>query len=151
MKLAALSVALLALAAPAVALGEDAWRFAQLTIRQRVVVKVPRMVPPPVAAPVRWVEKKGPECIPAAFLAGAIVTDRTKLDLVFRGGRRVRAELEDDCHGLDLYRSFYIKPAADGLVCADRDVVRSRSGANCPIDKFRSLEPREVKMKAKKR
>lgn len=145
MKHARVSLALLALTVPAVAVAGQAWELAQLTIRQRVMVRVPRVIAVPAPKPVRWVEKKGPKCIPAAALAGALVTERDKLDLVLRGGARVRAVLEDDCHGLDFYRGFYLKPAADGLVCADRDPIRSRSGDKCPIDRFRSLEPREVK------
>lgn len=151
MRRAALPLLLIALAAPALAASGDPWEFAQLTIRQRVIVRVPRMAPLPPPKPIRWVEKKGPKCIPAADLAGALVTERDKLDLVLRGGKRVRAQLEDDCHGLDFYRGFYLKPAADGMVCADRDAVRARSGAKCPIDKFRSLEPREVKQPKAKR
>lgn len=135
-----LLTACFALTAPALAVAGERWELAQLVIRQRTVIRVPRMAPVPPPAPIRWVEKKGPKCIPVGELAGALVTDRTKLDLVLRGGKRVRAELEDDCHGLDFYRGFYLKPAADGMVCADRDLVRSRSGAKCPIDRFRSLE-----------
>lgn len=144
MKHAVLPFALAALAGPALAAAEP-WELAQLTVRQRVIVRVPRMAPVPPPKPIRWVEKKGPKCIPAADLAGAMVSERSKLDLVLRGGRRVRAELEDDCHGLDFYQGFYLKPAADGMVCADRDAVRARSGAKCPIDRFRALEPREAK------
>lgn len=138
-----LPLALAALTAPATAAADEAVELAQLTIRQRVIVRVPRMAPAPPPRPIRWVEKKGPKCIPAIDLAGALVNERQRLDLVLRGGRRVRAELEDDCHGLDFYNGFYVKPGPDGMVCADRDVVRARSGAKCPIDKFRTLEPRE--------
>lgn len=142
---AAFPLALLALAAPALASIGERWELAQLTVRQRVIVRVPRMAPPAPPKPIRWVEKRGPKCIPVGALAGAMVTERAKLDLVLRGGQRVRAELEDDCHGLDFYRGFYLKPSADGMVCADRDSVRSRSGARCPIDRFRKLVPKPVK------
>lgn len=139
----ALPLALLALAAPALASVGDRVALAQYTVRQRVIIRVPRVAPRAAAPePIEWREKKGPKCIPAAALAGALVRERDKLDLVLRGGRRVRAELEDDCHGIDFYRGFYVKPSADGMVCADRDVVRSRSGAKCPIDRFRLLVPK---------
>jgi hypothetical protein len=132
-----------ALSAPSLALAGDQAEFAQLTIRQRTVIRVPRMAPPPPrmpVAPVRWEEKRGPRCIPAGALAGAIVTARDQIDLVLRGGKRVRAKLEDDCHGLNFYGSFYLKPAADGMVCADRDAFRMRAGDKCRIDGFRALE-----------
>jgi hypothetical protein len=118
-------------------------RYAQLTIRQRVLIRVPRMPVArslPVPKPVRWEEKKGPKCIPAAALAGAIVTARDRIDLVLRGGKRVRARLDDECRSLDFYSGFYLKPAADGMVCAGRDTFRARSGATCPIGRFRMLE-----------
>lgn len=139
---AALPLALLALAVPAFAHVGESWEATQVIVRQRAIVRVPRMAPPAPPKPIRWVEKKGPRCVPVGELAGALVTERNRLDLVLRGGTRVRAQLEDDCHGLDFYRGFYLKPAADGMVCADRDVVRSRSGAKCPIDGFRRLEPK---------
>ncbi len=140
----AFPLALLAIAASAPTTVDGRVELAQLTIRQRVVVRVPRMDPPraPVAKPIEWKEKKGPECVPLADLAGAIVTARDRIDLVLRGGKRVRAEFDDDCPNLDFYRGFYLKPAADGMVCADRDVVRARSGAKCPVKRFRKLVPK---------
>lgn len=138
----ALPLALLALTAPALASAGEPVMLAQYTVRQRVVIRVPRVPSAPASAPVEWREKKGPKCVPATALAGALVSERNKLDLVLRGGRRIRAELDDNCHRLDYYRGFYLKPSADGMVCADRDEVRSRSGARCPIDRFRLLVPK---------
>ena len=140
----ALPLTLFALAAPALGAWGDPIEFAQLTIRQRVVVRVPRMESPraPMLPPIEWKEKKGPACVPVSELGGAIVTARDRIDLVMRGGKRVRAQLDDDCPGVDFYRGFYLKPAADGMVCAGRDVVRARSGAKCPVKRFRKLVPK---------
>ena len=91
-------------------------------------------VPPPQ----RWVEKRGPKCIAAGDLGGAIVGSRT-VDLVLRGGERVRATLDGDCPALDFYSGFYLKPSADGQICAGRDTIRSRSGDSCEISGFRRL------------
>ncbi|PAX06504.1 hypothetical protein [Sphingomonas lenta] len=137
---AASLLALSALAAPASPPIGDRWELAQLTIRQRTMVRVPRMAPPAPPRPVEWVEKKGPRCVPVGELAGALVSERDRLDLVLRGGKRVRALLEDDCRGLDFVRGFYLKPSADGMICADRDLIRTRYGTKCPIDGFRRLE-----------
>lgn len=140
----ALPISLLALAVPGPTLVVGRVELARLTVRQRVMVRVPRVDPTRVrvAQPVEWREKKGPSCIPVAELGGAIVTARDRIDLVLRGGKRVRAEFDDDCRGLDFYRGFYLKPAADGMVCAKRDAVRSRSGARCPVERFRKLLPK---------
>lgn len=114
-----------------------------VTVRQRVLVRVPRMLvlPGPIPRPIRWEEKRGPTCVAASDLRGAILSARDRIDLVLAGGGRVRAVLEAECRGLDFYRGFYVKPAADGMVCADRDLVRTRAGGKCPIDRFRKLVP----------
>ena len=52
----------------------------------------------------------------------------------------IRARLASSCPALDYYYGFYITPNADGQVCADRDVIRSRMGGACQIDKFRLLK-----------
>jgi hypothetical protein len=135
----ALLTPLVALLAPGVAAQDTAVEYAQLTIRQRVVVRVPRMPAAP-AAPIRWDEKKGPKCIAVADLAGALVSSEETIDLVLRGGRRLRAKLDDECRSLDFYSGFYLRPSADGRVCAKRDSFRVRSGQSCPIGRFRLLE-----------
>jgi hypothetical protein len=120
--------------------------WAQLSIHERIIIRVPRLGPPPgpVAppAPVRWAEKHGDKCVPMAGLAGALVTDKGSVDFVLLGNRRVRARLDGDCHSLDFYSGFYVRPPADGMMCAGRDAVRTRSGAVCPIRAFRRLVPK---------
>ena len=122
----------------------DGVELAQLTIRERIVIRVPRMEAAPgrPPAPVLMVEKKGPKCVPAQSLAGAAITRPDSVDLVLTGGKMLRAHLEDDCPALDFYSGFYLKPARDGRVCQDRDSVRSRSGGQCRIDKFTTLVPK---------
>ena len=119
-------------------------RWARVTIHERVVIRVPKLraheaAPVASATPIRWREKKGPKCIAANQLAGALVTG-SDVDFVLQGGARVRAKLDDDCPTLAFYSGLYIKPAPDRMICADRDAIRSRSGARCEIDKFRRLE-----------
>jgi hypothetical protein len=130
----------LAVAAPLLAsAGEpDQVRYAQLTIHERVITRVPRMIVP-VPRPVRWREKRGPACVPAAALAGALVNAPDQIDLVLRGGQRLRARLDRGCRALDFYSGFYLRPAPDGAICAERDAVRARSGATCGIRRFRRL------------
>jgi hypothetical protein len=115
----------------------------QVSITGRVVIRV-ESAPIPAAAmraapPVRWVEKNGPKCIVANQLAGAIVNGTDSVDLVFKGGSRMRALLDDDCAALGYYGGFYLKTASDGQVCARRDTLRTRSGDSCSIGKFKRL------------
>jgi hypothetical protein len=124
--------------------------LAQVTIRGRIIIRVPstpqnkvtpmrQFTPPP---PTKWAEKKGPECIAADQLGGAIVAG-DYVDLVLRGGDRVRAQLDGDCSGLGYYGGFYVKPSADGQICAGRDSIRTRSGDRCTIRKFKKLIPKK--------
>lgn len=116
--------------------------LAQLTIRQRIVIRVPAAPAPPVqpVQRLRWKEKGGPKCIPANGLAAAAVFKADAVDLMMRGGKRLRALLDDECPALDFYRGFYIMPSDDGKICAGRDMIHSRAGGKCGIEKFKSLE-----------
>lgn len=111
-------------------------------LRERIVVRIPRLPPPTrrMAEPTTsWEEKKAPKCVAVAVLASAAITPGGDVDLVATDGRRLRAKLDDDCPTLNFYNGFYLKRAADGMVCAGRDALRSRSGARCEIDRFRTL------------
>ena len=144
----ALPVILIALAVPAAVSADTpdddrGVELAQLTIQQHIIIRVP-MAPPPgpavQTAPTRWKEKKGPRCIPAQGMAGALISGPNQVDLVLIGGRRIRAKLDGECRPLDFYSGFYLRPSGDGMICADRDSIRVRSGAACGIDRFRLLQ-----------
>ncbi|TPG15296.1 hypothetical protein [Sphingomonas oligophenolica] len=119
--------------------------IAQLTIHEHLIIRVPRLqqsMPAarmPIPVPPRWKEKKGPKCIAASDLAGAVISQPGSVDLILVGGDRIRAVLDDDCGPLDYYGGYYLRPASDGRICASRDVIRVRSGRSCPIAKFRKL------------
>lgn len=151
---ALLPLALLAIAAPAAAVADDpdAVVLAQLTIRERIIIRLPRVPRPQVQpaataraappTPVRYKEGKGPSCVAAGSLAGAAIRKENVVDLSLAGGTMLRAQLDGDCAPLDFYSGFYLRPAADGQVCAGRDAIRVRSGASCTIKRFRTLTPR---------
>lgn len=148
----AIPATLLALTAPAVAglVGvpdPGQVTMAQLTIHERIIIRVPRMPSrfqpgrTPMTPPVAWTERKGPKCIKPTDLAGALITAANAIDLVMIGGTRIRARLDGECRPLDFYAGLYVRPGPDGLVCADRDAIRVRSGASCAIEAFRVLKP----------
>ena len=142
---APLALLLLALAPAAVAsepASFDGVELAQLTFHQRIVIRIPRLeAPPPMPMPKvrRLIEKKGPKCVPMDTLDGAMVTSADSIDLLTTEGERLRAHLGDDCPSLDFYTGLYLKRTADGMLCAKRDVLRSRSGGACPITGFKRL------------
>ena len=91
--------------------------------------------------PVTWQEERGPRCIPARQIAHAALMRQQSFDLILRDRTRLRARLERRCPALDYYVGFYISPTRDGLICAERDSIRSRAGGECRIDRFRTLRP----------
>jgi hypothetical protein len=114
--------------------------LAQMTVRERIVVRVQKMAPVAVPRPVQWREKRGPKCVSPGDLAGVLVSPGNNLDMVMYGGKWLRAKLDGQCRTLNFYSGIYLKPGSDGRVCADRDVIRARSGAGCGIAAFKTLE-----------
>ena len=114
-------------------------RRVQLTVRRQLIIRVPaRPAPAPLTA---WKERRGSKCLTVADLAGASVSPEG-VDFFLRGGKRVRAKLDSSCPALAYYSGFYVVPTADGRICADRDAVHDRSGSECEITRFRTLEPK---------
>ncbi len=134
--------------------------LAQMTIEQRVIIRVPMvrpgmpqspegkaprgrtdLPPPPPAKPMKWEERKGPKCLQLGQVRAAMISSSHGVDLVLRDATRMRARLSRECRPEDLYSGFYIQPNEDGSLCAGRDRLLARSGANCRITEFRRLMP----------
>lgn len=134
---------------------ESPVQMAQMTIEQRVVIRVPMMrpaLPPPDGreaasrrdpppSSVKWEERKGPKCIRLTQLRAASITSSHGVDLILRDNSRMRARLGRECRPEYLYSGFYIQPDDDGSLCAGRDRVLARGGANCLITDIRRLVP----------
>jgi uncharacterized protein YcaQ len=118
-------------------------QYAQLVVREQIMVRVQTRAVP--AAPVQWKESKGPKCVPARAILGASTPSESSVDLVLRDRSRVRAQLDSSCPALDYYYGFYVRPNADGMICADRDSIRSRVGGECGIERFRALQEAAAK------
>jgi hypothetical protein len=126
--------------APAEASAADPIQFAQVMIREQILIRVPaRPVPGPPPPVIEWKEEKGPKCVSMGSIAGAGLVGQNSVDFILRDRSRVRAKLEKSCPALDYYYGFYIRPSDDGQICADRDAIRSRMGGECEIEKFRAL------------
>lgn len=119
--------------------------YAQITITRKTVVSV-RPVPSTIPVrPIVWKEHNGPKCVDASQLVGLAIRQRDAIDLVLRGGIQIRAKLEKGCGSADFYSGFYMKRTKDGRICEDRDLLHSRTGGSCEIDRFRSLRPEKSK------
>lgn len=121
-------------------------QMAQLSIQQRVIIRVPmaRRGQPPRPAPEgrdAWVEKKGPRCLALRSIRGAGVLVDDGVDLILADNVRYRAKLERGCDSAGFYSGFYVEPDEDGSLCSGRDELQARSGLSCGIDNFRRLMP----------
>jgi hypothetical protein len=114
-------------------------QYTQIIVREQIVVRVPPRLRQSDGIGFRWKEHKGPKCIPARAIAAAAVMGQDSVDLLLRDNRRLRMKLDSKCPALDYYYGFYISPDPDGMICADRDLIRSRVGGECGIDRFRLL------------
>lgn len=81
-----------------------------------------------------FTKKSKRACIESERIAGAIVTGERAIDLVLSGGDRWRMGFKKDCPGLTYYQGFYYRQTQAGRLCAGRDAVLTRAGAQCPID-----------------
>ena len=86
-------------------------------------------------------EKKIGKCLPMNNILGVQMFSDRFLDLVTQDRRRVRAQLEENCQARSFYSGFYMEKSADGKMCAGRDILHSRTGAKCEIERFRELVP----------
>ena len=112
----------------------------RLVEQDEIVLRVP-VQPRPLQPRFEWLEKKGPKCVPVAAIRRALLSGPEQVDLILGNKRRIRAHLDEDCPALDFYGGFYLQLQDDRL-CAGRDMIRSRMGASCTIERFRMLVPK---------
>lgn len=125
----------------------DPVQWAQLSIQQRVIIRVPMVrkgrAPARIApdARERWQEKKGPRCVALRSIRGGSIVVDNGVDLILADNHRYRARLEKGCDSVGFYSGFYVEPDDDGSLCSGRDELQARSGLSCAIDSFRRLIP----------
>lgn len=112
----------------------------RLVVEDEVILRVP-VQPRPLVPQFDWEERKGPRCIHTDRIRGALLSSAQQVDFVVGDQRRIRAQLDEDCPALDFYGGFYLQPQ-DERICAGRDVIRSRMGGSCTIERFTQLIPK---------
>lgn len=135
-------------------LPEDRSEWHQVIIEQRVIIRIPARSRASTFQPaspnvqqsqpgptIVWREAKAPKCLRISSLLGVQATRDDSIDLLTDERQRLRARLDDNCRTLDFYSGFYVERTADGMICADRDVIQARSGARCGIEEFRLMVP----------
>jgi hypothetical protein len=108
-----------------------------LVVQEEVIMRVPVR---PFPRRFQWEEKKGPKCIAASDIRGAMLSGREHVDFMLFDRTRIRARLSD-CRALDFYNGFYLTPD-EGRVCAKRDGIHNRDGSSCRIERFHRLVPK---------
>jgi hypothetical protein len=86
----------------------------------------------------RLSERRIGRCLPVAGIAGVRPNQGGELILYMRDRRVVSGMLERACRARDFYSGFYLA-RGDGKLCVDRDVLQSRSGANCRLAQIREV------------
>ena len=114
----------------------------RVVVHDEIILRIP--VRPRVTPRIEWAEHKGPKCISADRIAGAMLSGPTSIDLVMHNRQRLRAVMDDECPALDFYKGFYFQ-LSDERICAKREMIRNRVGASCRIERFRTLVPQYKK------
>jgi hypothetical protein len=112
----------------------------RLVVQDEVILRVP-ILPRQRLRLIQWQERDGPKCFATALIQRAVLSGEDRVDFVLAGHGRVRAELDEDCPTLDFYGTAYVQPP-DKFLCAGRDVIHSRMGGSCTIQRFRRLIPK---------
>ncbi|QOV93281.1 MULTISPECIES: hypothetical protein [Novosphingobium] len=125
-------------------LGDQSWN--QVRIEQRMIIRIAPRLPgqmytpmPAAPQPPRFYERKTSKCLPITSIAGVQIESQDRLLLVTRGRKLIGASLDKSCRARDFYSGFYVERNEDGQLCAGRDTIHSRAGANCAITKMREL------------
>lgn len=79
-------------------------------------------------------------CIESKRIGGATVTGERSIELLLDGGERWRMGFKADCPALSYYQGFYYRQTQAGKLCAGRDAVLARSGAECPIQSLERIK-----------
>ena len=117
---------------------QDEPQVRTVIVQNEIIMRIPVR---PAQRAIEWVERDGPSCVRPEAIRGAALSRGGHVDFLLYGRRRVRAELGEDCPGLDFYNGFYLAPE-DERICAGRDSIRSRMGGSCRIERFHRLVPR---------
>ena len=119
----------------------------QVRLKQRVFI---RIAPRGIAArrnmlaelPVRtrrYKERKAERCVNVKRIAGVETGNGNRLLLFLEDAEIMSVSLEKACRARDFYSGFYLDQNKDGKMCAERDVLQSRNGARCDIERIMEL------------
>lgn len=154
--MSALLTAAAGAAAPSQPASATRVQFAQVTIEQRVIIRIPTVRPPSpqqrgaaLSAPVppapaevtSFKEVKGPKCLKLDEIRGALINMNSGVTMLTERDEAFRPRFGKNCRTADFYAGFYVEPTKDKSICAGRDVLHARNGSICEIEGFSKLVP----------
>ena len=120
----------------------------QVRVERRVIVRITpfstrqgtsQMPVPDAQADIRSVDTSSPVrdgCLPLAEVTGVRLAADRRLLLLMRDRRVITASFERSCPVQGFYSGFYVERPKDGLLCAGRERLHARSGAECTLGGF---------------
>lgn len=121
--------------------------FGQIRLQRRVFIRIsPRgisnrrnmLAQLPVRTR-RYKERKSERCVPIGQIAGVETGHGNRLLLFLEDAEIMSVSLEKACRAKDFYSGFYVDQTDDGKMCAKRDILQSRNGARCDIERIMEL------------
>ncbi len=113
-----------------------------VTMERRIIIRIPtlpRAIPAetrsfaPKVATANPAVRKGATCLSLRSVRGVTLDPGVGILFVTNTESRYQAVLERGCRPVDFQSGFYLNPAADGAICAGRDMLHARSGLRCTI------------------
>lgn len=123
----------------------------QLRVERRVIVRITPFsarrsasdMPLPSATELARAESNASEvkggCIPLGDVAGVRLAEGRRILLFMRDRSVVSASFERSCPVQAFYSGFYVERHPDGLLCAGREKLHARSGADCTLGGFSQM------------
>lgn len=120
----------------------------QVRIEQRVTIRIapvttsPRLSMMPDARRIALddlEERNAGKCIALRSIKAVQPSRSNRLLLFTRDRSLMSLRLKKNCFAQDFYSGFYVEPRSDGMLCVDREVLRSRTGANCELTEINRL------------
>ena len=110
----------------------------RLVVQDEIILRVPIQ---PRQCPGRMARAQGTQMPARRGPSASVPVGPAQVDFILADRRRFRAELDEDCPALDFYGGLYLQLQDDRL-CAGRDIIRSRMGGSCTIERFKKLVPK---------
>lgn len=127
----------------------------QVRVERRVIVRITpfsarqgtsQMSVPDARADLRSTDTSSPVrdgCLPLAEVTGVRLGEGRRLLLLMRDRRVITASFERSCPVQGFYSGFYVERPKDGLLCAGRERLHARSGAECMLGGFAEADRRD--------